>query len=98
MPALMPHCGDHDGSRHPTSPRRQGCHDRRFPAPSRPGAYLDKDKRKLILKTALELGYRPNALAASLNGGRSNLVGIVTGALRNPYDSDILAQLLARSQ
>ena len=68
------------------------------PAVSRaftPGAYLDKDKRKLILKTALELGYRPNALAASLNGGRSNLVGIVTGALRNPYDSDILAQLLA---
>lgn len=60
-----------------------------------PGAYLDKDKRALILKTALRLGYRPNALAASLHGNSTNLVGVVAGSLDNLYDSEFLAQLIA---
>ncbi|WP_198662778.1 LacI family DNA-binding transcriptional regulator [Cohaesibacter intestini] len=60
-----------------------------------PGAYLDKDKRALILKTARQLGYRPNALAASLHGSSTNLVGVVAGSLDNLYDSEFLAKLVA---
>ena len=59
------------------------------------GAYLDKGKRTKILKVAQELGYRPNALAAGLQGeGRSNLVAIVTGSLANHYDGDVLSLLV----
>lgn len=60
-----------------------------------PGAYLHQDKREHILKVAAELGYRPNALAAVLQGkGRSHLVAIVTGSLENFYDSEILSRLV----
>ena len=59
-----------------------------------PEAYLDKDKRALILKTAHKLGYRPNALAASLQGNSTNLVGVVAGSLDNLYDSEFLAKLV----
>lgn len=60
-----------------------------------PGAYIDDDKRDLILKAALELGYRPNALAASLQGARTNLVGIVAGKRSNPYDGEWIVRLVA---
>tara|TARA_R110002020_G_scaffold86590_12_gene213787 strand:+ start:2461 stop:3462 length:1002 start_codon:yes stop_codon:yes gene_type:complete len=59
------------------------------------GAYVDKEKRARILKVAADLGYRPNALAAGLQGkGRSNLVAIVTGDLVNHYDGEILARMV----
>ena len=59
------------------------------------GAYLDKEKRAHILQVAAELGYRPNALAAGLQGrGRSNLVAIMTGDLVNHYDGEILARMI----
>ncbi|MDW3181845.1 LacI family DNA-binding transcriptional regulator [Roseobacter sp.] len=60
-----------------------------------PGAYLDADKRQLVLKTAMDLGYRPNALAASLQGAATDLVGVVVGELSNPYDSEWLAALVS---
>ena len=60
-----------------------------------PGAYLDKSKRAVIMKTALQLGYRPNALAASLHGSSTNLVGVVAGDLDNPYDAEFVAQLIS---
>lgn len=59
-----------------------------------PDAYLDAEKRKLILQTALDLGYRPNALAASLQGARTNLVGVIMGQINNPYDSAFAAELI----
>ena len=61
-----------------------------------PNAYLDKEKRRRILQAALELGYRPNALAASLQGGQSDLVGLVVGAMTNPYDSCWMAAMVDR--
>ncbi|MEO0913006.1 MAG: LacI family DNA-binding transcriptional regulator [Pseudomonadota bacterium] len=61
-----------------------------------PGAYLDAAKRELVLRTALQLGYRPNALAASLQGARTNLVGIIAGDIGNQYDSELVAHLVAR--
>lgn len=59
------------------------------------GAYLAPDKRKLIEAAAEELGYRPNALAASLQGRRSNLVAIFVGKMANEYDKEVAAKLIA---
>ena len=59
-----------------------------------PGAYLDDDKRQRVLETAMDLGYRPNALAASLQGAATDLVGVVIGELGNPYDSEWVAALV----
>ena len=61
-----------------------------------PDAYLDKDKRSIILSTALKLGYRPNALAASLHGASANLVGVIAGDLDNHYDAEFTGLLIAR--
>ncbi len=59
------------------------------------GAYLAPDKRKLIEKAAQELGYRPNALAAGLQGRRSNLVAIFVGEMANEYDKEVAAKLIS---
>lgn len=61
-----------------------------------PGAYLDAEKRDTILAAALKLGYRPNALAAGLQGGRSHLVAIFVGDMRNAYDTEVVARLVGR--
>lgn len=64
-----------------------------------PGAYLDSEKRQRILKIAADAGYQPNALAAGLKGGQSNLVAVFVGNMRSPYDSAFvgeLAQALSR--
>jgi DNA-binding LacI/PurR family transcriptional regulator len=58
------------------------------------GAYIDPEKRLLVLQAADELGYRPNALAAGLQGGRSNLVAIFAGQMPNDYDKEVLTQLV----
>lgn len=59
-----------------------------------PDSYLDAAKRERVLKTALDIGYRPNALAASLQGQRSGLIGIIAGDLNNYFDSEVLAALV----
>lgn len=58
------------------------------------GAYLDADKKTRILKAADELGYRPNALAASLQGAGSNLVAIFVGEMPNHYDKEVATALI----
>lgn len=57
------------------------------------GAYIDAEKRALILKAADDLGYQPNALAAGLKGGPSNLVAIFLGDMPNAYDKDVATRL-----
>lgn len=59
------------------------------------GAYIDPDKRARVLLAASELGYRPNALAAGLQGARSNLVAIFVGEMANEYDKEVSAALIA---
>ena len=61
-----------------------------------PGAYVSPDKRTRIQDVSAQLGYRPNALAASLHAGTSNLVGIVTGDLANHYDGEVVGKLVER--
>ncbi|MGV8985908.1 MAG: LacI family DNA-binding transcriptional regulator [Cypionkella sp.] len=58
------------------------------------GAYIDPEKRALVLQAAEELGYRPNALAAGLQGGQSNLVAIFAGQMPNEYDKEVMAKLV----
>ena len=60
------------------------------------GAYLDDDKRRRILLAADELGYRPNALAAGLQGAPSHLVAILAGDMRTAYDAEMVALLVAK--
>lgn len=59
------------------------------------GAYLDAEKRRKIREVAAQLGYQPNALAAGLQGGRSNLVAIFAGNTRNVYDTDFVSHLVS---
>lgn len=58
------------------------------------GAYLDASKKSRILEAADELGYRPNALAASLQGAGSNLVAIFVGDMPNLYDKEVATALI----
>jgi Transcriptional regulators len=41
--------------------------------------------RDRVLAAAHELNYRPNALAKSMNTGRSNTIGVVVGDIENPF-------------
>ncbi len=59
------------------------------------GAYLDAEKRENIHKIAADLGYKPNALAASLQGSRSQLVAMFVGEMRNEYDKEVAAKMIA---
>jgi DNA-binding LacI/PurR family transcriptional regulator len=59
------------------------------------GAYIHADKRALVLQAASDLGYRPNALGAGLQGARSNLVAIFVGEIANDYDHEVTAALVA---
>ena len=59
------------------------------------GAYLDAEKRSRIMAVAEELGYQPNALAASLQGRRSHLVAIFSGNIRGAYDTDFITRLVS---
>ncbi|MGC8668717.1 MAG: LacI family DNA-binding transcriptional regulator [Chthonomonadales bacterium] len=44
---------------------------------NRPGIWVSQEKRDLILRTARELGYRPNAAARSLRSGKTHVVACV---------------------
>ncbi|MGJ8544172.1 MAG: LacI family DNA-binding transcriptional regulator [Sulfitobacter sp.] len=60
-----------------------------------PGAYLDAEKRRDVLRIAAEIGYQPNALAAGLKGGSAHLIAIFVGNMRNPYDTAFVSQLVS---
>ena len=49
-----------------------------------PGQSVQQQTRDGILKAAQELGYQLNVLAQTLTSRRSQIVGILTGQLKNP--------------
>jgi DNA-binding LacI/PurR family transcriptional regulator len=61
-----------------------------------PNASLAPAKRELILKVALEIGYRPNALAQALISKRTNIVALIISARTNLNYPEVLAELGAR--
>lgn len=48
------------------------------------------EKRKLVLATAAELGYRPNGVARTLVQQRSNLLGVLLSDLHNPFFAEVI--------
>ncbi|MDD9716116.1 LacI family DNA-binding transcriptional regulator [Dinoroseobacter sp. PD6] len=48
------------------------------------GASVSPKTRRKVEKAAVELGYRPNALASSLTTGRTKLIGLISNNFRNP--------------
>lgn len=55
-----------------------------------PGASIAAATRAKILAVAESLGYQPNLIARSLISGRSNIVGVGVGNLRNPFFAESL--------
>ncbi|RKK01571.1 LacI family DNA-binding transcriptional regulator [Pseudoroseomonas wenyumeiae] len=53
--------------------------------------------RARIAAIALELGYKPDALARTLSGGRSGLVGLVLGPVENPFYVAMLQEVVAQA-
>ena len=58
-----------------------------------PGSSISAEMRELILKTARELNYHPNAIASMLSRSRTNIVGIVVSEMQNPFYPLIIERL-----
>lgn len=65
-----------------------------------PDGSVSDDKRRRVLAAAETLGYRPNLLARSLVTRRSNIIGLVSGPMDNPFYpalTEALAAALAKA-
>lgn len=60
------------------------------------GASVSAKKRKLVLETALKLGYEPHIAARILAGKASNVVGVLVGPILNPFIAGLLDKLTDR--
>ncbi|MBU9844855.1 LacI family DNA-binding transcriptional regulator [Rahnella ecdela] len=58
-----------------------------------PGASISPATREKVLKAAREIGYRPNAIARSLNTARSRIVGVVMSYFDNQFYPQVLEAL-----
>ncbi|HCV63794.1 LacI family DNA-binding transcriptional regulator [Serratia proteamaculans] len=58
-----------------------------------PGASISPATREKVLKVARELGYRPNAIARSLNTARSRIIGVVMSYFDNQFYPQVLEAL-----
>ncbi len=58
-----------------------------------PGASVAPETRRRILAAAQAVGYRPNAIARSLNTRRSGIIGIVITEIANPFYARLLEAL-----
>jgi len=52
---------------------------------------ISETTRKLIQKTALEMGYRPNILAASFRTRRTNTIGVVVPLINRHFFSSVIS-------
>jgi DNA-binding LacI/PurR family transcriptional regulator len=58
---------------------------------------ISPDVRRRIAELAQRAGYMPNALARTLSGGRSGLIGFVLGSVHNPFYAEMLEQAVAQA-
>ena len=63
-----------------------------------PGARIKPETRRQILALAEEHGFRPNALARSLNNSQSRLVAIIVNTAANPAEGEGVNELVRRLQ
>ena len=59
----------------------------------RGAANVDAKTRVRVQAAIEELGYRPNVLARQLVNQRSTIIGVVTGALSNPFHAEMTEQI-----
>ena len=52
--------------------------------------YASGDTKEQVLKAALALDYRPNALARSLITGKTRTIGVVAGDIQNPFYASMI--------
>jgi DNA-binding LacI/PurR family transcriptional regulator len=57
------------------------------------GAFIAPETRRKVLDAAAMLGYSPNAIARSLITQRTNIIGVVTTDLRNPFHAALLQEI-----
>ncbi|RJF91855.1 LacI family DNA-binding transcriptional regulator [Noviherbaspirillum saxi] len=62
------------------------------------GSRISDDLRQRIISLADEMGYRPNAIARSLNQQRSGIVALVMGDMANPFYPEALEEFSLRLQ
>ena len=58
-----------------------------------PGAPASKEMSEKVRRAAEELGYRPNALARSLNTGRTRMIGLLVAYLDNAFYAEAVERL-----
>ncbi|MEV6630225.1 LacI family DNA-binding transcriptional regulator [Actinoplanes sp. NPDC051470] len=61
-------------------------------------ALVAPDTRERVQRALDELGYRPNAAARHLRGGRSGLVALVIPEIASPYFSELAAHLVRAAE
>ena len=61
---------------------------------------VSTEAKQRVQQAAQQLGYRPNALARSINTGKSQSLGVVVGDVENPYFGQVIRGIsdVARSQ
>ncbi|QGZ66180.1 LacI family DNA-binding transcriptional regulator [Paraburkholderia acidisoli] len=60
-----------------------------------PGAAVSESVREKVLKAAEALHYRPNALPAILQTGRSGIIAVIVGGFYNPFYTEYLWRVVS---
>ncbi len=58
---------------------------------------ISSDTRRRIAALAAKAGYMPDAVARTLSGGRSGLVGLVLGDVANPFYPELLQEIVGQA-
>src|SRR5579862_1005377 len=63
-----------------------------------PGSRIKPETRRRVLALAEQYGFRPNAMARSLNNSQSRLVALIVNTVGNPAEGEGLTELVHRLQ
>lgn len=59
---------------------------------------VSERKKKLVMEWVRKLDYQPNRTAQSLKNNKSNLIGVITPEISNPYFSNIIEKVESESR